>query len=92
MHATHHALDPCQQFARVERLGHVVVGTDLQPDDAVHDLARTGDHDDADVVVLAQVARQREAVFARQAQVEQHDVGRDALDLGAHRIATRPRR
>ena len=36
-----------------------------------------GDHDDADVVVLAQVAGKPQAVLARQAQVQQHDIGHD---------------
>ena len=79
-----------EQLARVEGLRHVVVGADLEADDAVDDLARAGDHDDADVVALAQVAGEREPVLARQAQVEQHDVGRRALELGAHR-RRRPR-
>ena len=68
LHAAHHALEARAQLARVERLGDVVVGADLEADDAVDDVAGAGDHDDADVVALAQVAREREAVLAGQAR------------------------
>ena len=67
-------LDACQQFARAERLGQVVVGAHLQSDDAVGLLAARGEHDDRDVGVGAQVAAQREAVVAGQHQVEHHQV------------------
>ena len=85
--ATHDALQPGAQLARVERLRDVVVGAHLEADDAVHDLARAGHHDDPEVVALAQVPREREAVLARQADVEQHHLGHAALELGAHRGA-----
>ena len=90
LHAPQHALDAREQFARVEGLRDVVVGADLEPDDAVDDAAGAGHHDDADVVALAQEAREAQPVLARQLQVEQHDVGRGALDL-ARASRRRPR-
>ena len=76
-----HALDPCQQLARLERLGDVIVGAGLQPDDPVHGVARRSHHDDADAAApLAQPARQREPVFARQVDVKQHQRRSLALD------------
>ena len=87
LHPAQHALHAREQFARVEGLRDVVVGADLEPDDAVDDVARRRDHDDADVVALAQVARERQPVFAGQADVEQDEVGQRALDLRAHRVA-----
>ena len=80
-----HALHAREQLAQVERLADVVVGAHFQPDDAVDHLARRGDHDDRHLVALAQPAREREAVFAGQSHVEQHEV----RQLGAERLAHR---
>jgi hypothetical protein len=84
LHPPQHALDAGQQLARIERFRDVVVGADLEADDSVDDITRRGDHDDADVVALAQVTRECQAVFARHADVEQDQVGQIALDLSAH--------
>ena len=84
---TQYAFHASAQFAEVERLHHVVVGAHFQPGDAVRDVGGAGDHDDADVEALAQEAGQREAVLARQVDVEQDDVGQALLDCLAHRRA-----
>ena len=82
--APQHALDPRQQLARLERLGDVVVGAGLQPDDAVHRVGGRGHHDDADAAaLLAQPARQGEPVLARQVDVEQYECRRLLLDEAA---------
>src|SRR5579864_434249 len=39
-------LDPAEELARIEGLGHIVVGPELQPHDPVHILAARGEHDD----------------------------------------------
>ena len=44
-----HRVDPQHQLARAERLGDVVVGADLEPDDPVGLLAERGQHDDRHV-------------------------------------------
>ena len=44
-----HGADAGQQLARVERLGEIVVGAHLQPDDPVRVLADGGEHDDRQV-------------------------------------------
>ena len=64
-------VDARQQLAQVERLGDVVVGTDLEADDLVDGVASPGDDDQPAMPMLAQLARDREPVFARQAEVEQ---------------------
>jgi hypothetical protein len=87
LHPAQHALDRASSSRGSNGLGDVVVGADLEADDAVDDVARRGDHDDADVVALAQEARQRQPVLAGHADVEQDEVGQVALDLGAHRGA-----
>ena len=73
-------LDARQQLAQVERLGDVVVGADLEADHLVDRIAAAGDDDQPAAPVLAQLARDREAVLARQAEVEQHEGGR----VGGH--------
>jgi hypothetical protein len=76
------ALDPRQQLARLERLGHVVVGPDLEADDPVQRLCRARDHDDGDVELLADVPRQAQAVLAGHADVQEHEVGGGLAEAG----------
>jgi hypothetical protein len=72
--AAQHRLQARHQLARLERLGQVVVGTQLQPDDAVHHLAARGEHHDRDVALGANRAAQREAVLLGQHHVEDRRV------------------
>ncbi len=41
-----------QQFPGLERLGHIIIGTNLQTDDLVDAIAASGQHDDRDLGVL----------------------------------------
>ena len=50
--AAQHRADARDQLARLERLDHVVVGADLEPDDAVGRLAPGGEQDHRDVLAL----------------------------------------
>src|SRR5690606_11995185 len=77
------------QLAWIEGFADVVVGADLEADHAIDGVGRSGDHDDSDVVTLAQVPGERQPVLSGQSQVEQDDVGKRALDLGAHRRSAR---
>ena len=61
------------QLSRVERLGQVVVGAELQADDAVHIFAAGREHDDRHFAFLAQAAQDFEAIHARQHHVQQDD-------------------
>ena len=63
-----------QQLARIEGLAEVVVGAHLDADDAVELLAARGEHDDRQVRARTQIAAQRQAVLARQHDVEHDDV------------------
>ena len=72
--AAQHGADAGQQLPRVERLRHVVVGAEFQADDPVGLLAHRGQHDDRHVGLGAQPAGEVEAAFARQHQVEHHEV------------------
>ena len=55
-----HRMDARHEFARIEGLGQVVVGADLQADDAVHVVALGGEHDDGHGLACARAAvRQR---------------------------------
>src|SRR5262245_12038705 len=46
MSAAQERLDPGHQFHEAERLGHIIIGADLQPDHFVDLLAAGGEHDD----------------------------------------------
>ena len=70
--APQHRPDARQQLARVERLGQVVVGAELEPDDPVRLLDPRGQQDDRHVGLGAQPAREVEATLAGEHQVE-HD-------------------
>ncbi len=69
-------------------LADVVVGAGFEPDHAVHRVGGGGDHDDADpAALLAQPTRQREAVLARQTDVEQHQRRQFAFEQPPQRDA-----
>ena len=75
--AAQQRLDARQQLARLERLGQVVVGAELEADDAVHRLAARGEHQQRQVArarVGAQLAAEVEAVAVGQHQVEHQRV------------------
>ena len=76
---------PRQQLARVERLGQVVVGAELEPDDLVDVVALGGEHDDRRVGALGQradAAADLEPVDAGEHDVEQHHVEVALLQRG----------
>jgi hypothetical protein len=76
------SLDPGEQLARGVRLGHVVVGADLQSDDLV-DLTVLGrEHDDRHGGLQAQRAADIDAGQPREHQVEQDEVGAMVVELG----------
>ena len=72
--AAQDGFDPRDQLSAAERLREVIVGPHLQADDAVNFLALSGQHDDRDVRLGAHGAAEREAVFARQHQIEQDEI------------------
>ena len=76
--AAQHGADAGQQFARVAGLGEVVVGAELQPDDAVGVLAHGREHDDRRAFADREAATDGQAVLARQ-----HDVEHDQVDRAA---------
>ncbi len=65
---------PRQQLARLERLRQIVVGADLEADDAVHGVAARGQHQDRHVGGLADAAADFEPVGVGQHQVEHQRV------------------
>ena len=48
----HDGANPCEQLPRIERLGNVVVGAHLEPDDAIHILSLRRDDDDRRIRIL----------------------------------------
>jgi hypothetical protein len=76
-------LDPGDQLAGRERLGHVVVGAELEAEDPVGLLLPGRDHDDRHPAPpLAQRPGHLEPVHARQHQVEQDQPGPLGVDRG----------
>ncbi|MNG20913.1 hypothetical protein D3C84_1052150 [compost metagenome] len=68
-----HGADPGQQLTGVERLGQIVIGPHLQPDDAIHFVSLGGEHQHRDLVArLPQTAADGEPVLPRQHQIEHH--------------------
>ena len=63
-----------QKFARIARLGQIVVRAQLQPDDPVRLLAHGAQHHDGRTFAR-QAARDRQAVLARHHQVQHDQVG-----------------
>ena len=84
-HASQDRLDAADEFTWRERLGHVVVGTELEAEDAVDFIAAGREHDDGDVRGLADVAGKLEAALAREHHIEDEQVG---LDLVHHHDST----
>ncbi len=70
-----------------ERLGHIVVGAELQADDLV-DLRIAGrDHDDRDIAPQAQLAADLGATHSGHHQVEQHQISTVAIEFGQSGLA-----
>ena len=67
--------DPGDEGARVERLRHVVVRPELEPDDRVDVVVPRREHEDGRVAAAADLAADLEAVDLRQHEVEDHEVG-----------------
>ena len=60
----------------MERLGDVVVGTELQPHHPVDGVALARHHDDGDLGSRADLAADRETVAIGQVEVERHQIER----------------
>ncbi len=103
LHAAQHGVDARGQLARVERLGQVVVGADLEADDAIDVLAAGGEQDDGNGGTLSQGTQNLEAVLLGQHHIQNHQpvaaarrqidgararvVGFDVEPLGAQQLA-----
>ena len=83
--AAQNRLDAGEQLAQVERLGDVVVRADLEADDLVDGVPPAGHDDQAAVPVLAQLTRDREAVLAGQAEIQQDERRRIGRHQGEQR-------
>src|SRR5215472_837055 len=73
-----HGADSGLQLSQPERLDQVVVGACVQRGHPVRFFPVRGDHDDRDVVALAQLPAHGDAVAVRQLKIEQHYVGHGA--------------
>ena len=71
---------PRDELAQPERLGHVVVGADLQTDDGVDLGVARGDHDDRHPRSGADLAAHVDTGDAREHHVEEHQRRLDGLE------------
>src|SRR5260370_10193081 len=85
--ATQHALHARKQFPRFERLRHIVVGSHLQPNNPVDNLARRRQHYDGEIMLGPELARERKAVRAGQIQVHQNEIDATSGEDLAHAFA-----
>jgi hypothetical protein len=69
---TGHGTNPGDKLSQAERLGDVVVGTQLQTQDTIELLAARRQHDDRRLRLLAQLAADVAAVHVGQAEIKQH--------------------
>ena len=81
--AAQHAANARNQFARLERLGQIVVGPQFQPGDAIFRFAHGGQHQDRDRAGAAQGDSQFHAALARHHDVENQQVEGDMAQMGA---------
>ena len=73
--------DAGDQLARIERLAEIVVGAELQSDDAIDVVAARRQHQDGRVVRGAELAQHVEAADARQHHVQNQDLEVVQLEL-----------
>jgi hypothetical protein len=66
--------NPGEELARVERLAEIVVGAELEPDDAIDVVVPGGQHDNWHRAACTQATADRKAVLSGQHDVEDHEV------------------
>ena len=85
--AAEDSLDSCHELLGIEGLLHIIVGAHLKTQNFVEDLAFSGEHDDRRVLAGSDLAADLVAVHARKHEVEQDQVGLEALYGGNCRLA-----
>ena len=74
-HPAQHGANTRHQFAGRERFNHIVVRTQLQPDQAVGLVRACGEHDDRHVGGAAQRPANVQAVHAGEVQIQNDQIG-----------------
>src|SRR5258705_10186592 len=82
-----HRADPRHQFPELAGLCDVVIGAELQPNDAIDRARGRRQHDDGDIDATLEVADDRQPVFFGHVEVEHHKVGHAVLDGAAQAFA-----
>jgi hypothetical protein len=81
----------CEQFLHAERLGHVVVRSDVERRDLVRLAIADREHDDGNLREGAEPADDLGPIEVRQSEIEEHDV-RPRLGRGDEGLLARPDR
>ena len=76
--------DARDELTRIEGLGDVIVGPDLESHDAVDLLSKSRQHEDRQIRGLPKTAADAETVFTRQHNVEHHKVDRFSGQSAVH--------
>jgi hypothetical protein len=67
--------DPRKQFARIKRLGQIIVGAQIEAIDSLVDAIARRQYDNGKIaLMLAKLAQNRKAVSRRQSKIEKHQV------------------
>ena len=82
--AAQHSADARQQLPGIEWLGEIIIGPDLQSDNAVNLIPACRQHEDRDVARAAQALGNAQAVFSRQHQVEDDQVSSMCFQVQVH--------
>src|SRR5450631_4469633 len=80
--------NPRHQFTQFTGLCDVIVGAELQPDDAVDRACGGRQHDDRDIGPAFQIADDGKPVLLRHVQIEYHQIGHAGFDRAAQAPAT----
>ncbi|CEJ86518.1 hypothetical protein HYPGJ_30522 [Hyphomicrobium sp. GJ21] len=74
-----------ENLAEVERLRDVIVGSDLEADNAVDGVAFAGDHHDRDIVLGPDFAGEGESIFLPKGQIQRDEADDTLIQRGARR-------
>ena len=79
--AAKYCLDARAQFAQIERLGDIVVGTQLEPHDPIDHIVGGGKHHNRYIAARADTAGNVESAFARQVDVKNDQVRHTVVEM-----------
>ena len=87
--APQNGIDTGPQFAQMKGLRYVIIGAELETDDAIDDIVRLREHQDGYVALRPKPPRDGKPVLAWHVDIENHEIGHavrdDRVELSAPR-------